>query len=373
MQYTELEEKTERIVKMLNEEKLGGVLLSGQHNFYWFTGGKANGIDQSREQGAATIFIRRDGKRFLFANRIEMPRLLGEELSEDDFEPIEFGWEEDKVNPSFIAERALSLVEKDSKLGSDIAISGQVRVVEGLITRLRYQLTDAELERYRSLGRDAGAAIGDWIREIRPGISEQEIARQAINALGAYNIKGIVALVAADERLEKFRHPLPTDRLWNRVVMVVAGGRRNGLSVSLTRIVYAGTIPDELRHRTKATAHVNAQLWANTRSGTTGRELYNIASRAYSEVGFPGEEHLHHQGGACGYRSRDWLAHPGCEEIVNNRQAFAWNPSITGTKTEETCILLDNSIEVVTRSPNWPTIKVELGEGKFLLPDILTI
>ena len=36
---TELEEKTERVVRFLAEEKLGGVLLGGQHNFAWLTGG----------------------------------------------------------------------------------------------------------------------------------------------------------------------------------------------------------------------------------------------------------------------------------------------------------------------------------------------
>jgi Xaa-Pro aminopeptidase len=369
----ELEEKTKRIMDMLAKEDLGGVLINAQHNFAWFTGGKTNGVDQSRDLGSATLFIRRDGKRFLLANRIEMPRLLAEELNEKDYEPVEFSWEDEKGKPDFILERALLLVEsKTSVIGSDVAVDG-ARMIEGLLTRLRYQLTDEELVRYRSLGRDAGLAVGNFIRNVKPGLTEREVARQAVSALAEYGIRSVVTLVAGDDRLDNFRHPVPIDRRWEKRLMVVAGCRRNGLTVSLTRIVSTGKISDELDRRTKATAWVNAHLWAGTKPGTSGRNLYEIASNAYKEVGFPGEEHLHHQGGACGYRSRDWLAHPGCEEIVHNKQAFAWNPSITGTKTEETCIAFDNKIEVITTSPDWPMIKIEVVDQEFQLPGILAI
>ena len=77
----EIETKTERIIELLAREDLGGVLLNAQHNFAWITAGGTNGIDLSRESGAASIFVRRDGKRFVLANNIEMPRMLAEEVS----------------------------------------------------------------------------------------------------------------------------------------------------------------------------------------------------------------------------------------------------------------------------------------------------
>ena len=79
----EIETKTARTVEMLEREGLGGVLLNGQHNFAWITGGASNAIDKSRDNGAASILIRRDGGRFLLANNIEMPRVLAEEISAD--------------------------------------------------------------------------------------------------------------------------------------------------------------------------------------------------------------------------------------------------------------------------------------------------
>ena len=103
---------------MLAKENLGGVLLGTQHNFSWLTAGATNGVDTSREAGAGSLVVRRDGKRFVLASRIEMPRLLEEELAGDDFEPVEFGWEEEKASPDFLAERALDR--------TDLRAQGQV-------------------------------------------------------------------------------------------------------------------------------------------------------------------------------------------------------------------------------------------------------
>src|SRR5436309_14573535 len=101
---------------MLAEENLGSVLLNAQHNFSWLTAGSTNGVDTSREAGAGTLLVRRDGRRFVLANRIEMPRLLAEEIDAEDFEPVEFGWEEEKASSTFLPDRALALLKNGDAL-----------------------------------------------------------------------------------------------------------------------------------------------------------------------------------------------------------------------------------------------------------------
>jgi antitoxin VapB len=369
----EIEEKTGRVVRMLAAEGLGGVLLGAQHNFAWLTAGGTNVVDTSREAGACALLVRGDGRRFVLASRIEMPRLLAEEIAADEFEPVEFAWEEEKSSPTFLAGRARALLNDGSALGSDLALAGGGRVVEGAVARCRYRLTESEVERFRLLGRDAGEAIGELVRRLEPGEMEKEVARRATDALAVRDIRSVVTLVAADERLEKFRHPVPTGRRWGRVLMVVVCARRAGLIASLTRIVCAGAVPEELRRRTLAAARVNARLLAATRPGAVGSELYDAAARAYAEEGFEGEARLHHQGGACGYRTRDWVAHPASAEVVRENQAFAWNPSITGTKVEETCIASDDGVEVLTTTPDWPHIPVSVEGREYLSPDVLPL
>ena len=79
-------------------------------------------------------------------------------------------------------------------------------------------------------------------------------------------------------------------------------------------------------------------------------------STAYADAGFSGEADRHHQGGAIGYRSREWIAHPRSREVVTPPQAFAWNPTAPGVKVEDTVIVhADGTAEVITASPDWPT------------------
>ncbi len=370
----ETEEKLERLARVIADERLAGVLINTQPNFAWLSAGGTNGIDSSREAGVGTLFVRRDGRKFVLANRIELTRLMTEQLPNQGYEPVDFAWEDEKANTSLVAEVALSLVDTELPLGSDQALGSSVRIVEKAIARARYKLTASEIDRFRLLGREAGEAIGRMARSLTPGLSEREVARQAVESLARIGADSVVTLVAADERLRRFRHPTPTDLRWDKTLMLVVCARRGGLIASLTRIVCAGSVPDDLRQRTRSTAGVMASLLAATKPGASGADLYEVAVRAYSEAGFPGEEHLHHQGGAAGYRTRDWVAHPACTERVVAGQAFAWNPSITGSKVEETCIASNEGIEIITTTPGWPSIRVQAESGQeYLLPDVLSL
>jgi len=370
----EIEEKLERLVGLIANEGLAGILINSQPNFAWLSAGGTNGIDSSREAGVGTLFVRRDGRKFVLANRIELTRLMTEQLNGQGYEPIDFAWEDEKANPSLVANIARSLVTNDLPLGSDLALGSTIRVIDTAIARARYKLTGAEIDRFRVLGNEAGEAIGKMARSLTPGLTESEVARQAVDALARIGADSVVTLVAADDRLRHFRHPVPTELQWNKTVMIVVCARRGGLIASLTRIACVGSVPEDLIQRTRATVGVKAKLLAGTRPGVSGADLYNIAARAYSDAGFPGEEHLHHQGGAAGYRTRDWVAHPACPELVQDGQAFAWNPSITGSKVEETCIASESGIEIITSSPEWPSIRVAAEGGReFLLPDVLLL
>ncbi|HEY3025142.1 MAG TPA: aminopeptidase P family N-terminal domain-containing protein, partial [Pyrinomonadaceae bacterium] len=163
----EIEEKLERLIRVMADERLSGMLINSQHNFAWLTAGGRNGIDLSRDAGAGTLLVLRDGRRFVLANRIELPRLMSEELEGQGYEPVEFAWEEEKGNPGLVADLARSLAD-GSALGSDLPIADSVRAVESAIARARYKLTNSELDRFRLLGRDAGEAIGKLARSLAP-------------------------------------------------------------------------------------------------------------------------------------------------------------------------------------------------------------
>jgi len=366
---SEIETKTQRIVELLAKEKLGGVLLNAQHNFAWITGGRSNGVDLSRENGAASVFVRADGKRFLLANSIETPRLLAEEVSTEDFEPVEFTWQDEKAEGALVIRKAHELADGD--IATDLLFENKTPLLESEIAQCRFELTAAEIERYRSLGKDAALAMSKTIHSIRPGESEIDIAAKLRAELAVKNINSVVTLAAADERIAAFRHPVPTEKRLRKVLLLVTCSKRSGLIASLSRMICVGQVPDELQARTEAAAFVNAMLSRATRLGVTGPELYETAAHAYANAGFPDEINLHHQGGATGYRTREWVAHPKSREVVKDNQAFAWNPSISGTKIEETFIVTSIGIENLTNSEDTPKIETKIDGRIFESPGII--
>ena len=366
---TEVDEKVERVTRFAHTHGLAGVLLSRQANFSWLTGGQSNRIDASVDSGAGALLVTSRGERFVIANNIEMPRLRGEALREFGFEPVEYPWPVEQSDSAAPLKAAQRVVHGD--IGVDAAAPGASDVA-ALLPSLQTPLTDPELQRYRALGREAASALEQLCRSLRPGVSESAIAAQVNSVVAMTGARAIVTLVAADERIAAFRHPLPTERVWTQHLLIGLCAERHGLVVALSRIVAAGDAA-RLKQLTEATASVFAALLAATQPGVTGAQLFTTAANAYRNVGHQGQHALHHQGGAIGYRSRDWLAHSGSAEVAQNRQAFAWNPSITGTKVEDTALLVDGHLELITSTGGWPSIDAAISDHHYLAPGILEI
>jgi antitoxin VapB len=96
-----------------------------------------------------------------------------------------------------------------------------------------------------------------------------------------------------------------------------------------------------------------------------------MAQAAYAGAGYADEWQLHHQGGACGYEGRDYIGTPTCREVVANNQAFAWNPSISGAKSEDTVLVTDKGFEVLTLADGWPMWTFVLNNQACSRPVIL--
>lgn len=367
---TEIAEKSARLVRLAETAQLRGVLLTTQPNFSWVTGGLTNRIDGSRESGNGALLFTVDGGRYVVANTIEIPRLASEALVGAGFESIGYGWTDERADPGLAVR--LSVEAAGGPIGSDLPLAGAVSL-EQEISRLRAPLTRLELHRYQELGAAVGCAIGAVARSVEVGVSEQEVAGLLTSALAPLQIRPVVLLVAADDRIARYRHPTPTPARWTRRLMIATCAERGGLIVAASRLVHIGGLDADLARRTRAAAMTYAMLLRATRTGATGALLFEAAASAYAEAGYPGEELLHHQGGAIGYRPREWVAHPYSDDVVTLPQAFAWNPTVTGTKIEESCIVhQDGRIDELTSSPEWPCIEVDVHGQPVALPDVLT-
>jgi Xaa-Pro aminopeptidase len=261
------------------------------------------------------------------------------------------------------------LVE-DSPFGSDVPFQNAMMVAEGM-ARLRYSLTPEEQDRYRWLGEKVSLALEKTLMKTKKGETESEVVGRLCNELWRDRIDPVTLMSAADDRVFQFRHPIPTEKKIKKYLMVSVNARKWGLIVSLTRFVYFGKLPRELRRKYEANVFIDCTLMAHTRPGVPAREVLQKGIDAYREKEYPEEWKFHHQGGSIGYTGRDYRVNFKTPDLIQEHQAFTWNPSITGTKSEDTLLATPKGPEMITRPIRYPTLSMEVENIFFIRPAIL--
>ena len=353
-----------------------GILLGRVDNYAMVTGGKRNYINTYGDMGANSFFVNRDGVGYFVGNSIEAQRQQVEELAELGCDRLEYLWFEGSPAAAVSEKFSGQLVSDDGTLGKN---------VNGDLAVLRSLLTSEEMEKYRRLGALAASAMESTLHSIEAGMTETDIAARLIYEGQQRWCHVPVALVAADERIAQFRHPLPTiaplteghlkERVVREYVMLVGCFMREGLVVSMTRFAQVGTLPEGIEDAYLRIAAVDAEMQEATQPGQNLGEVFAACQAAYARMGFPVNEwHNHHQGGATGYAGRTSKGTPGSRFPVLDTEykvrvnellgtsvefgaAFAWNPSAVGVKSEDTFILdAAGNQEIVSKTASLPTL-----------------
>ncbi len=361
---SDIHHKLNRVRALLAERQHDAVLIKRICNFAWLTDGAASYVGIAADVGAAMLLVTPDAQYVLTTN-IEAARLAAEEPLAD----LGFIL---RAAPWHAAAAQTAALTAGLRLAADAPHPGAADLGDAF-NRLRLQLTPAEGERFRAVGRACGRAMAAAAHSLRPGMTEHEIAGLLSEHTYAQGVTPIVVLIAADERIFRFRHPLPTGKRLEKYAMLVLCGRAHGLVASVTRLVHFGPLSEELRRKQAACAQVDAVFISRTRPGARVAEIFQAAVEAYATAGFDAEWQQHHQGGAAGYQAREYLATPDSAEVVHVGQAFAWNPSIAGVKSEDTILVGAAGNEVLTETPGWPLLRVAAGEEVWERPAILEL
>jgi len=355
--------KKQQLVELMAKGNLAGLLLSRHENVAWATGGQVDmRVAIPAATGSAAVFVRKDGRAFYLTTTNEAPRMHDEEFGELAFEPVVLPW----TDGDYV--KAARRLAGEGAIGAD-TYEANCEIV--YLAALRSQLQPAEIERYRLLGAMTARVVEDVVLHLEPGVTEHEISAMTASRLIQRAILPSVLLMAVDDRILKYKHALPRGGRLERFGMVNLCARKWGLVISITRFVHFGPMPQSLYNGFDAATKVNAALLHATRAGATAARLFAVAKDAYAAAGLPGEEQLHHQGGATGYGEREWVATPKGTEIVLNRQAFAWNPSAQGGKVEDTVLLRDGSIEVLTETTQFPSVVTAVGGESYSSSGVL--
>jgi Xaa-Pro aminopeptidase len=358
--------KLARVRALLSEQHLGAAILSRRSNFAWLTCGGQNHVAAASEFGAGSLIVTRD-QVFLLSNNIENTRLFEEECHGLSLVPLAFPWHLESVEKPSMLQMALG----SFPFGSD-GIGGGTDLSAG-ITQLRHPLLNPEVDRYRALGREAEEVMNRVCRSLRKGMTEYQVAAELAAGCLDRGMDSTVRLIAFDERIDRFRHPVPTGKTLEERALVALGARRSGLIVSLSRMVSLKPISEELRRRHEAVCRIDTVFNLSSQPGATLGGILSKGIAQYEREGFGDEWHLHHQGGLTGYEGRDVRATPECKVALSAPTAVAWNPSITGTKSEDTFLVTENGVENLTASSDWPKVRAETDIGMLERYDILEV
>jgi antitoxin VapB len=321
----------------MERRRLGAVLLRRPENFAWYTGGGNSHVEYTAPEGVADVVLARTGE-YVLTSTIEAARMRDEEAP--GMEVVEYPWHEGSA-------AALRQLVGAVEVGADVALPGTTDIGDEIATMRRVLDPDA-IARLHAIGADLAAALAEAAGALSVGMSEHDAAAAIAASCRARALVPTVLLAATDHRIRRYRHPLPTDALLDRRVMLVAAAQRGGLYANLTQIAWFERPDPETERRQAACDEILQRMRVEaTRPGRTLADAFADCCRFYADAGFADEWRLHHQGGITGYASREVIATPYTDVPIETGQAFAWNPSITGAKAEGTFVLTDTGAVVI--------------------------
>ncbi|MFB6243379.1 MAG: M24 family metallopeptidase, partial [Halobaculum sp.] len=399
----EIDERAARLDSLLAAASADAVWLAQPDSFAWVTGGGDNRVDRDSSVGDAAVGYFGDGEWQVVTNSIEAERLAAEQL------PAALSMSV-TADPWHEADLAASVAARSPESAlADFDVPGLSQFDP---TRLRLRLSDDDVRRYRALGHEVATVVERVCRNLQSADTEREAASGIRVGLTGRGIEAPVLLVGGDERAQSYRHPTPTTAQLGSYAMVVVTARRGGLYASLSRLV-AFDPPEWLAERQAVAQRVEMAALAATRevaadlspatpdadsdsshsdrnrdrdrdsevtrddgalstadAGTAG-EVFDAIRQAYADEGYEGEWREHHQGGATGYAGREWVATPDSRAPVVAPAAYAWNPTVGGAKSEDTVLVRDGDVELLTATGGWPTTVVSVDGFALERPDVL--
>jgi Xaa-Pro aminopeptidase len=362
----EINGKLTKVRASMAKDGLAGVLINKSEHFAWITAGGDNIVTRYSEGGICTILVTKDKAYYLCTN-IEGQRMIDEEfLDQLGFEARVMPWYED-LTLKFAAE-----ITGGGKLASDSGLPG-TGDANPMLLQYERVLCENEIGRYLRMGKVFSEVIEGYMKTIRPGDTEKEITGRLGAKMWENGLEGVLFLIASDDRVYKYRHPIPTDKKVEKLLMISCNARYKGLITKITRMVYFGKAPDELKEQYRKTVEIENRIAAMTKPGLDDIETLEMSKKLYAEAGYPEMWKVHHQGGPQSYTNGFYLINPGKHETVQLHQIYGYNPSITGTKTEDAIVVTEEGPLFVTYPVYFPKLTSVIDGKEYVRAGILEI
>ncbi len=359
----EIERKIRRVRELLERTQLDGFVIGRKDNFAWLTCGGGSEVVVPSEIGTGLLLVSQE-RVVLVALPMDGPRLIEEELSGIAVEYVRVDWYE-----STLEGKAAELIA-GKRFASDFPMDGATFLPKALMA-LHYPLTELEMDRLRSLGAATERILRSTADRASPGMTEREIAGMLESSYAALGIRCDVVLVGSDERIARYRHPVPTDKPLERFLLLHSAVRQFGLHANVTRLVSFGAVPKGTQTAYEAASSAEAAAISLCVPGARFTDILIAEKRILSNHGYPDDWRQHYLGGVTGYIVAEPSLCLDNEATVSADQAYDWFITVTGVKVEELSVNRDGNPAVYSVTGQWPTKTYAVEGRSFELPEIL--
>ncbi len=363
-----IKKRIQKLRKILENTEKDGLLLSREENIAYLTFGARNHITLNNNEGVASILVTLSDVFFVTDN-IEMNRLFKEEIPEeihDLFTKTEYNWWQSEYD-------CISDLVKMKNLITDTG-RYMTKNVSTDISSHRYVLGEYEYSTLRTLGIVIDDVFYKNMPLLNPTMKEIEVAALFSKEFFQLGYEPILVLVFGEESSKLYRHNLPRNTKLGNHCFVSFCIRHKGLVISSTRTILFSE-STSIREQHEKNCRIDAKIIAMSRPGKKMDELFSELEDAYVTEGYKDEWMLHHQGGLAGYKSRELVCTPSTRYTMMEGNCIAWNPTITGTKSEDTAILLKGNNEIVSfpQTSQWPALEFEYNGEKVRRPNLILL
>lgn len=339
---------------LIRQKNLDAFVIRRNPNLAWAIAGRAH-VPTTIDMACFDLIITQDSAEAI-TNVIEAPRLQAEEFPpEITIKTVPWSQGRDALLPT------------GSKVGSD-QVGGERLDMSAEIEIIRGSLISSDILRFKEICSDAALALGNAVKEVSASDREIDVAARVTSALWRSNLEIAFLGVAGQDRVKRFRHPLPTASLVGDRLCVSICAKRKGLIASITRMATFAPLEQSATDEYRSLFQVEAAMFEATVVGRAFSEPIHAAISAYAAHGFdPDEWQRHHQGGPTGFLPRDWPANQSSSRLIADNQPIAWNPTGKGWKAEDTILATQSGVQILTNDPTWPSFEVNGRTRPFLL------
>ena len=239
------------------------------------------------------------------------------------------------------------------------ALSCELVPASALLTELRTVKDEEELREMIAAQRIAEKALTDILEEVRPGVTEKEIAARLQYLMLHYGAEDMsFDPIAVSGPNGSMPHGVPSEKplAEGEFLTMDFGCIKNGYCSDMTRTVAVGHVTEEMERVYETVLSAQLAGIAAARAGVTGAAVDGAARKVIADAGY-GEYFTHSFGHGVGVEIHELpYVGPGAEAplpagAVTSAEPGIYLPGKFGVRIEDVLILREGGCENITLAP----------------------